>query len=281
MQRKKNQRPLQRRQSLPQRHTSQERPALSADREWASTQTATHAESADTQSLRARQRLITLAQKSKNSSGLAGHIIYSALLLIVLSIFSIFYLYSSGVLDQNSANFLLTSGISLFFPFFGMSYMLNKGIKPGEILSRLGLSKNSLSVKIIGVGLVIFFALFTLELLVNVLSNVIGTTIDTNVGMLLGSAPVWFYIFSAVIAPINEEIFFRGFLVPRIGIVISAIIFGLLHASYNSTFGIEIIAAIIFGLVAGYVFKKTNSLYPSMIAHILINTLAVLALGAF
>lgn len=159
--------------------------------------------------------------------------------------------------------------------------MLNKGIKPNEILSKLGLSKSSISSKIIGIGLVIFFALFTLELLVNVLSNVIGTTIDTNVGMLLGSAPIWFYIFSAVIAPINEEIFFRGFLVPRIGIVFSAIIFGALHASYNSTFGIEIIAAIIFGLVAGYVFKKTNSLYPSMIAHILINTLAVLALGAF
>ncbi|MGI0141767.1 MAG: lysostaphin resistance A-like protein [Candidatus Micrarchaeales archaeon] len=148
---------------------------------------------------------------------------------------------------------------------------------PQEIVQSLGLSRKKLTMMIIGIGIVVFFALFTLDVLVNLASSVIGTTIDTNAGLLLQSAPIWFYIFTAIIAPINEEIFFRGFLVPRIGIILSALIFGVLHASYNSTFGVEIIAAVIFGLIAGYVYKRTNSLYASIIAHILINSLAILS----
>ncbi|MDE1869565.1 MAG: CPBP family intramembrane metalloprotease [Candidatus Micrarchaeota archaeon] len=146
-----------------------------------------------------------------------------------------------------------------------------------EVIERLGLSRKKISLGFVSLGIVIFLALFCLELMVNLISTITGVTINTNVDLLLSSAPLWFFIFTSVIAPINEEIFFRGFLVPRLGIVVSAVIFGLMHASYNSSFGIEIIAAIIFGLVAGYVFKKTNSLYPSIVAHILLNTLAVLA----
>ncbi|HVA82709.1 MAG TPA: CPBP family intramembrane glutamic endopeptidase [Candidatus Aquilonibacter sp.] len=155
--------------------------------------------------------------------------------------------------------------------------MTNKGMSPPQIVEKLGLSRKSISPKMVSLGLIIFFALFALEIMVNLVSSITGTAINTNVDLLLGSAPLWFFIFTAIIAPINEEIFFRGFLVPRIGILVSAVIFGLLHASYNSTFGVEIIAAVIFGLIAGYVFKKSNSLYPSIIAHILLNTLAVLA----
>jgi membrane protease YdiL (CAAX protease family) len=37
-----------------------------------------------------------------------------------------------------------------------------------------------------------------------------------------------------------------------------------------------VVAALIFGLVAGYVFRKTESLYPSLVAHVLVNTLTIL-----
>ena len=91
---------------------------------------------------------------------------------------------------------------------------------------------------------------------------------------------MWFLIFAAVIEPINEEIFFRGFLSTRIGIMPSAIIFGLAHYSYNSTFGVEVIAAFAFGIISAYVYKRTGSVYPGIIAHILINSLAVLSMGS-
>ncbi|MDE1828552.1 MAG: CPBP family intramembrane metalloprotease [Candidatus Micrarchaeota archaeon] len=185
--------------------------------------------------------------------------------------------YSNGSLAQDTANFYLTAAISLLFPFGAFSYMIHRGVRPREIVGAIGLGRGKLTLNIIGIGLVVFFALFALELLVNLASTVSNTPIDTNVSLLLQNAPLWFLVFTAVIAPINEEIFFRGFLVPRIGIIFSAIIFGLLHASYNSTFGVEIIAAFIFGSIAGYVFRKSGSLYPSIIAHIMINSLAVIA----
>ena len=81
-----------------------------------------------------------------------------------------------------------------------------------------------------------------------------------------------------MIEPINEEIMFRGFLVPRIGIVASAIIFGLAHYSYMSTFGVEMLGALIFGLLAGYVFKRTKSIYPGIVAHIIVNTIAIIGI---
>ena len=47
--------------------------------------------------------------------------------------------------------------------------------------------------------------------------------------------------------------------------------------SYDSTFGVEIIAGFIFAILAGEVFRRTRSLYPSIVGHILVNALAVLA----
>jgi membrane protease YdiL (CAAX protease family) len=60
-------------------------------------------------------------------------------------------------------------------------------------------------------------------------------------------------------------------------VLVSAVMFGALHFSYNSTYGIEVIAALLFGLITGYAYKKTNSLYPALIAHIMVNTLTILS----
>lgn len=66
-----------------------------------------------------------------------------------------------------------------------------------------------------------------------------------------------------------------------VGIVNSATIFGMLHAGYGSTFSIEVLAGITFGLVAGYVFVRMRSLYPSILAHIAVNSVAVVAMLVF
>ncbi|MDE1855957.1 MAG: CPBP family intramembrane metalloprotease [Candidatus Micrarchaeota archaeon] len=219
---------------------------------------------------------MSLARSTKPThSKIAAYAIYASFFVILAAIALIITSFQSGRIGQDAANLYLTVAVSLFFPSLALSYMLNRGIKTSELAKSLFLS--NISARIIGIGLVIFFILFTMEVLTGLISTVSGTQIDTNVGLLLSGAPIWFYIFSAIIAPINEEIFFRGFLVPRIGIVLSAAVFAILHASYGSTFGVEIIAAFIFGIVAGYVVKRTKSLYPSIIAHILINAIAVLS----
>ncbi len=154
---------------------------------------------------------------------------------------------------------------------------LYKHMSGGEIVSKLGLGRKSLSLKIIGIGLLVFLVIFIFEIAVSLTSAATNVAINPNTGILLAGEPLWFYLASIFLTPICEEVLFRAFMIPRIGIIISAVIFGLSHASYDSTFGIEMIAAFLFAMVAGYAFKKTRSLYPSIIAHILVNALAVVA----
>jgi len=88
-----------------------------------------------------------------------------------------------------------------------------------------------------------------------------------------------------VLAPICEEIFFRGFVQKayegyskRYGFVIAGLIFG----SYHILNGIsEVIPACILGLGMGYLVYKTNSISTSMLFHAVANICAVFLGGAF
>jgi hypothetical protein len=198
------------------------------------------------------------------------------LFIAVTIVLGIFYSPSSS---NNSLLFFGDAILELMFPLSVILYFrLYKKAGRDVIISNLGIGKKNLSLYFIALGLVLFFIITIIGIGIGLISNITGTSISTNVSVAFAGAPLWFYIFAALVAPVCEEILFRGFMVPRIGIVASAVIFGLLHFSYNSTFGIEIIAAMIFGLLAGYLFKRTGSLYPSILAHILVNTLAVVML---
>jgi membrane protease YdiL (CAAX protease family) len=95
----------------------------------------------------------------------------------------------------------------------------------------------------------------------------------------LAAVPVVLVI--AVIAPIAEEIFFRGMLfgglrrrLPTIpAAAISAVVFGALHATTGIT---AVPPLIIFGFVLALLYEKTGSLVPGMIAHAINNSLALI-----
>ncbi len=80
-----------------------------------------------------------------------------------------------------------------------------------------------------------------------------------------------------IIAPILEELFFRGFLLGtlsnRVGIfygsILSALIFALLHGQFKS-----IIPIFILGLIINYLVIKSKNLTPAIIFHILNNLIA-------
>ena len=71
------------------------------------------------------------------------------------------------------------------------------------------------------------FAIVILSLVISVIGLATNTKIDTNTGILLASEPIWFYLFTVLISPVCEEVLFRAFMVPRLGIIWSAVIFGL------------------------------------------------------
>lgn len=88
-------------------------------------------------------------------------------------------------------------------------------------------------------------------------------------------------LFLAVGAPIVEELFFRGLLLrsltrwlgPGVGIVGSAVVFGLAHFEL-----LQLPALVLFGLFLGTLAYKTGRLGPAMVAHASFNAVTVLSL---
>ncbi|MBN2067675.1 MAG: CPBP family intramembrane metalloprotease [Candidatus Diapherotrites archaeon] len=80
-----------------------------------------------------------------------------------------------------------------------------------------------------------------------------------------------FYLLSARV--LSEEIFFRGFLVKRAGVVVSALLFAAMHFGYGSH--AEIAGAFILGVILGKAFQLNKNLYPNIAAHIAYNAIAI------
>ncbi len=202
---------------------------------------------------------------------------YILLLGSIISIFFFPYLYAEGIIGINVANADSSIGLSFFFPLVVFAYLMAKGKNLKQIIIELGLSRRAMNRKALAYGITVFLAILLLELGLGAFQAATHISLPTNVRQLLGGLPAYFFAFAVIVAPIDEEILFRGFLVPRIGIILSALIFGILHfLSYASIS--EFIAAFVFGLIAGYAFKRTRSLYSTIIPHILVNVLGILAL---
>jgi uncharacterized protein len=102
-------------------------------------------------------------------------------------------------------------------------------------------------------------------------------------------SPVDLALFGALavtLAPLFEELFFRGFLQPLLsrtfgvlaGILITALVFGILHAPEYSWAWQYVVAVSVAGAVFGWVRSRTNSIIPSTLMHGCYNLVFVIAL---
>lgn len=95
---------------------------------------------------------------------------------------------------------------------------------------------------------------------------------------------LWFAVI--VLAPINEEIFFRGFVFAgfsrspigaRATVLLTAFLWSVIHFQYD-WYGVSVIFAA--GLLLGYARLKTNSIYPCILMHALMNLVATIQVAA-
>ena len=186
------------------------------------------------------------------------------------------FLYQSNYITYDQLNYYAETGLELSFLLSALIYVRFVVPKKSGTAEELGLGRKGATLRNVALGFLVFAIILTLEFIVSLISQVTGVQINTNVSSVLQGAPLWLLFFSAVVFPVCEEVLFRGLMVPRLGIVSSALIFGAMHYSYDSTFGIEMIAAFVFAVIAGYVFRRTKSVYPSIVAHILVNTTTAL-----
>ncbi len=75
----------------------------------------------------------------------------------------------------------------------------------------------------------------------------------------------------AVLSSLGEELFFRAFLVPTVGVVVSSVLFGLLHQVKGESRWIWAGWATGVGVFFALLFASTGSLLGPLVAHALIN----------
>lgn len=134
-----------------------------------------------------------------------------------------------------------------------------------------------------GMGCSLLMAGYVFILLHNLVLMALG--VDTQGGEILKvfselESPAWFVLGAVFAAPIVEEIFFRGFLFQGFrqrygwvaGIAISSFIFAAAHLD-----PVAFIPTFILGAVLAYVYHRSNSVWPGIILHFLVNAFAVCA----
>jgi membrane protease YdiL (CAAX protease family) len=135
-----------------------------------------------------------------------------------------------------------------------------------------------------------------------------GVSLSIVIGICLslisspGTLTVGFILLSCLLAPVCEELFFRGFLQTHLmekikggkrffkfylsyGLMLAALIFGAFHlldvflidVSFAGVI-INAVIAIVFGLLIGYIYQETRSILTPILMHICLNGLSLLPL---
>jgi membrane protease YdiL (CAAX protease family) len=168
-------------------------------------------------------------------------------------------------------------------------------VRPGVITWHdMGLSASALLLvwrmgRWMGVGLLLVAAtvgLFLVAALVELALQTLGIRQTQLDGFQwLAAVPPWLFalvvVAAAVVAPIAEEIYFRGYVFRAYyeqkgalqAYVFSAALFALVHLNLPAFFPIFAV-----GLFLAYVYRRTNSILPGMLAHAINNALAFSAL---
>jgi membrane protease YdiL (CAAX protease family) len=83
------------------------------------------------------------------------------------------------------------------------------------------------------------------------------------------------YVAVALMAALGEEPLFRGALQPLIGLLPTALLFGLLHATSIA----HVVLACLLGLLLGWLYQWSGSLWPPIAAHLAIDLITGLRLA--
>lgn len=93
--------------------------------------------------------------------------------------------------------------------------------------------------------------------------------------------PLLFMFAGAIVAPLSEEVFFRGFLFngfrQRFGwkraALLSSLVFSVAHLGLAT-----LIPTFILGFLLAYLFQRSNSLWPGILVHFLVNSFGFILL---
>ncbi|WFD10982.1 CPBP family intramembrane glutamic endopeptidase [Tepidibacter hydrothermalis] len=207
--------------------------------------------------------------------------IFSDFLMIPVYIVEKIFLYitkSMFALDTASISFFIESTGSLIIKFIMVKWLLKMYSTKEEVEERknINISKSYYGYTII---IILLFRI--------IFDNSLGFFVDQipiNEGIEeafneLFKYPIIAIISVCIVAPIYEEIIYRGIILKglskkyndKVAIIVSALLFAIMHMNLQQ--GIN---AFLLGIVMGYLYTKTKSLYVSIFAHFINNGIGII-----
>jgi membrane protease YdiL (CAAX protease family) len=132
----------------------------------------------------------------------------------------------------------------------------------------------------------LMFSLFLIMLVVYFIFKIADSNIDSkkmNEVMKLFKNNIFLILFTSITAGVTEELIFRGYLIPRLeillkntpaAILLSSILFGLIHYSYGTL--IQIIGPFFIGLLFAVHYQKYKNIKILIMCHFLWDLLVLL-----
>lgn len=130
----------------------------------------------------------------------------------------------------------------------------------------------------LGCGLMLFS--FAFNFLYSAFLGIFGLQVQTDLAPLFSelSSPWWFLLAGVVVAPVVEEVFFRGFVFAglrsrfewKTAAAISSALFALTHLQFTA-----FIPIFILGYIFAILYRQSNSIVPAILMHVLTNGLAL------
>lgn len=132
----------------------------------------------------------------------------------------------------------------------------------------------------IGLGCGLMALSFLFNLIYGMILALFDLEIQPDVERLFeeSSLPLFMFFGGAVVAPVVEEIFFRGFVFPglsrrwnwQIGLITSAALFAIAHVLPTS-----ILPIFILGVIFAFLYQLSGSIWPAILMHMLTNSMAL------
>jgi len=124
----------------------------------------------------------------------------------------------------------------------------------------------------IGLFLSLFIGFIIIVSIINLLGINDLALVESALNEAIAFSPIYFLI-TIIFLVFAEELFFRVFLIKRLGVIISTIIFTILHIGYGSV--AELIGVFFLGLILAVWYDKFGSLIQNYSGHLLYNLLAI------
>lgn len=173
---------------------------------------------------------------------------------------------------------IIQSLLALLTPF---ALLLLEGKKRAKLLGLLGVEKKDLRGQLTH-GTKLFLFTFAALLAQTIVLAWLGLADNEKVVEVLQQQSALTLLAIVFLAPVGEELLFRGYLQKKLGflarnaaagVVLSSILFAVLHARFGSV--AEIAGAFTASIIFGVYVNKNKLVIPAIVAHALVNLYAV------